>query len=159
MNNPNPDSANPPSPTTDDSESPAGAPPASTPHNQHPVLTQSGMNGDGPSQYHTLVGRPQGNPASTAVQQSPTLVHRQVPGVPGMGVMTMTPEVLASELNRIPPSTLTRLKQDLGMPDKDLTIMTPEEKVRNNDRTRVAELTYVDACRRSLCSCSVEGPP
>ena len=71
----------------------------------------------------------------------------------------MTPEMLTSELNRIPPSTLANLKQELGMPDKDLTIMTPEEKVRNNDHARVAALTYVDARRHSLCSCSVEGPP
>lgn len=41
----------------------------------------------------------------------------------------MTPEMLTSELNRIPPPSLAKLKQDLGMPDKDLTIMTPEEKV------------------------------
>ena len=44
----------------------------------------------------------------------------------------MTPEMLTSELNRIPPPSLAKLKQDLGMPDKDLTIMTPEEKVSVN---------------------------
>lgn len=33
----------------------------------------------------------------------------------------MTPEMLTSELNRIPPPSLAKLKQDLGMPDKDLT--------------------------------------
>ena len=48
----------------------------------------------------------------------------------------MTPEMLTSEMNRIPPPSLAKLKQDLGMPDKDLTIMTPEEKVRNNPRAR-----------------------
>ena len=158
-----------PAPTTDDSESPAGtsttsrAPNISSiPTDQPAVPSQSRTNGagDGPSQYQTLVGRAPSNPASTAMmQQSSTLAHRQVPSVPGMGGMTMTPEMLTSELNRIAPSTLANLKQELGMPDKDLTIMTPEEKVRNNDHARVAALTYVDARRCSLCSCSVEGPP
>ena len=134
-----------PAPTTDDSESPAGTSTSGAhnmsaiPTDQPPVNSQGGMNGtgDGPSQFQPLVGRPPTNPASTAtVQQSPTLAHRQVPGVSGMGGMTMTPEMLTSEMNRIPPPSLAKLKQDLGMPDKDLTIMTPEEKVRNNPRAR-----------------------
>ena len=75
-----------------------------------------------------------------------------------MGGMTMTPEMLTSELNRIPPPSLAKLKQDLGMPDKDLTIMTLEEKVRNNYCVSSAALTSVDARRRTLCNCSVEGP-
>ncbi|KAI1786017.1 hypothetical protein LXA43DRAFT_82822 [Ganoderma leucocontextum] len=81
-------------------------------------------------QYQTLVGRSPSNPGSPAVQQSPSMAHRQVPGVPGMAGMSMTPEMLTSELNRIPPPSLAKLKQDLGMGDKDLTIMTPEEKTQ-----------------------------
>ncbi|KAM5541408.1 hypothetical protein V8D89_004962 [Ganoderma adspersum] len=125
-----------PPPTTDDSESPAGTSTSRAPNmsaiptNQPPAPSQSGMDGDGPSQYQTPASRSPSNPTSTAAQQSPTLAHRQVPGAPGTGGMMTTTEMLILELNRIPPSTLTKLKQDLGMPDKGLTFMTPEEKTQ-----------------------------
>lgn len=73
-----------------------------------------------------------------------------------MAGMVMTPEMLTSELNRIPPPSLTKLKQDLAMPDKDLTIMTPEEKVRPNKSWCILVLMSVNTHRCNSCSSSVE---
>ena len=55
------------------------------------------------------------------------MAHRQVSGVAGMPI---SPEMLLNELNRIPPPTLHKLKQDLGIGDKDINALTMEEKVR-----------------------------
>ena len=56
------------------------------------------------------------------------MAHRQVSGVTGM--MPISPEMLLNELNRIPPPTLQKLKQDLGIGDEDINAMMTEEKVR-----------------------------
>ncbi|KAM5541398.1 hypothetical protein V8D89_004952 [Ganoderma adspersum] len=42
----------------------------------------------------------------------------------------MTPEMLIAELDRIPPSTLAKLKRKLGLAGRDLASMTPEEQTR-----------------------------
>ena len=61
MNITDSDSSDPPSLTTDDSESPAGAPTpqapnaSEIPHNPHPVPSQRGINGDRPFQPPTIV--------------------------------------------------------------------------------------------------------
>ena len=55
------------------------------------------------------------------------MAHRQVSGVIGMPI---SPEMLLSELDRIPPPTLQKLKQDLGIGDEDINAMMTEEKVR-----------------------------
>ncbi|KAM5541402.1 hypothetical protein V8D89_004956 [Ganoderma adspersum] len=136
--------------TTNDSESPAGAPTPRAPnaseiaHNQRQAPPQRGMNG-GPSfppngppgaqqtpqqQYQTLVGRPPSNPASRAVQQSPLLAHHQASSVSATASTATTPEMLAAELDQIPPPTLAKLKRRLGLAGKDLATMTPEEKTR-----------------------------
>ncbi|TBU56773.1 hypothetical protein BD310DRAFT_823001 [Dichomitus squalens] len=76
--------------------------------------------------YQAFVGRSPNNPGSPAVHQSPSMAHRQVPGMAGL--QPMSPEMLTQELNRIPPPSLHKLRQDLGMGDKDITTMTTEEK-------------------------------
>ena len=78
--------------------------------------------------FQNLHGRSSSNPGSPAVQASPSMAHRQVSGVTGM--MPISPEMLLNELNRIPPPTLHKLKQDLGIGDKDINALTMEEKVR-----------------------------
>ena len=69
--------------------------------------------------------------------------------VPAMAGMVMTPEMLASD--PVAPS-LTKLKQDLGMPDKDLTIIPVEGKVRTSTSWCVLTLTHIDATRATVPS-------
>lgn len=77
--------------------------------------------------FQQLVGRSPSNPGSPAnnmMQPSPSISHRQPPG---MGPMSM--DALNHEIDRIPPPTLLKLKQDANLGDKDTTAMTVEEKV------------------------------
>ena len=97
--------------------------------------------------------------ASSAGRQSPPLARRQVSGTSDAAGTTTTPEMLAAELDRIPPPTLAKLKRKLGMAGKDLAAMTPEEQVRARLLLcKVLPLTSMNAFRRSLCGCSVKGP-
>ncbi|KAI1786476.1 hydroxymethylglutaryl-coenzyme A reductase-domain-containing protein [Ganoderma leucocontextum] len=107
---------------------------------QNPPLTQmkgtpGGVPPTGPGRSAdtstpiSKIGQSPSNPASRCSR-----AHCQVPVMVGM---LMTLEMLTSELNRIPPPSLAKLKQDLGMPDKDLTIMTPEEKLCANFRNTI----------------------
>ncbi|KAI8985655.1 hypothetical protein BD414DRAFT_537151 [Trametes punicea] len=71
--------------------------------------------------YQQLVGRSPsnpGSPASAMTARSPSLAHRQPPTV----------EMLNAEINRMPPPTLQKIKQDMGLGDKDVASFTPEEK-------------------------------
>ncbi|PIL30412.1 hypothetical protein GSI_07598 [Ganoderma sinense ZZ0214-1] len=116
------------------------------------------MNGDGPSQSSDIsdsiqnaLGGPQACPSignaiqnppigPTSPQQSPSLAQHHVSGGTRTAGTAMTPEMLASELtDRITPLSLARLKQDLGMPDKDVASMKPEDKRRTLNATRVAD--------------------
>ena len=58
--------------------------------------------------------------ASSAGRQSPPLARRTA----------TTPEMLAAELDRIPPQTLAKLKRKLGMTGWDPAAMTLGEQVR-----------------------------
>ena len=75
--------------------------------------------------FQQFVGRSPSNPGSPAqnnlMHPSPSMSHRQPPGMPQPS--------LEMELNRIPPPVLQRLKQDIGLAEKDVTAMTHEEKV------------------------------
>ena len=98
--------------------------------------------------------------ASSAGRQSPPLARRQVSGTSDAAGTATTPEMLAAELDRIPPPTLAKLKRKLGMAGKDLAAMTPEEQVRA--RLLLCKVPpprmFVNAHRGSLCSCSVKEP-
>ncbi len=58
------------------------------------------------------------------MQPSPSISHRQPPGM-----AQPSHEMIQQELNRIPPPVLQRLRQELNMPEKDVSAMTLEEKV------------------------------
>ncbi|KAF9233744.1 hypothetical protein BU15DRAFT_53469 [Melanogaster broomeanus] len=65
-----------------------------------------------------------GTPGQGMLQPSPSLMNRQTP------VNIQVQENLNSELNRLPSGLLTSIKQEMGLHEKDLHSLTPEEKTR-----------------------------
>lgn len=90
-----------------------------------------GQPGSTPTQsYQQLGGRPPSRTATPGqggmmVHSSPSFMARQPP--PGGA---MTEQAMLLELRSIPSNTLLTLKQEIGLGDKDLLTLTPQEKVR-----------------------------
>ena len=71
----------------------------------------------------------------------------------------MVPDLLTSELNRIPLPSLARLKQNLGLAERDVTVLTREEKVHIIHRwCIVSALTSIYARRYGSFDTSVTTP-
>jgi collagen type III alpha len=92
---------------------------------------QPGMNpGQQTPTYQNLSGRPPSRtstPQSGMMNPSPSMASRQ-PMVPGSD--PRQDNAINNELQNIPPQILNNLKNELGLGEKTIHSLTPQEKVR-----------------------------